>query len=251
VLDRTSRRRDVKKRSSILITGAAGNIGTKLRRALSDDYELTLLDRKPGGDRAIGRADLSVFDEGWAGCFRDVSTVVHLAADPHTGATWKSLIPDNIDALANVCRAAVQHGVERLVFTSSCHTMCGYRDRMPPRITIDMPPFPGCDYGVSKVIGEWILKSLHRDHDLQVVCLRIGWVPRMAIVPEEITDPWNRSVWLSERDLVQVVRCSIETRGIGYEVVNAMSDNSGSPWDLSRTGEVLSYHPRDGISSAP
>ena len=64
---------------TILITGAAGNLGMKLRRHLQGRYDLRLLDINPGGDVAIMSAALSQWDPGWVGQFHGIHTVVHLA----------------------------------------------------------------------------------------------------------------------------------------------------------------------------
>ena len=67
---------------TVLITGAAGNLGDKLRRHLEGRHSLRLLDIDARGDASILRADLSRWDENWASHFRGADCVVHLAADP-------------------------------------------------------------------------------------------------------------------------------------------------------------------------
>ena len=66
----------------MLITGACGNIGRKLRAAWDEVYDLILLDSNPGPeDSEVFKADLSVLDEDWITHFHGVDTVVHLAAN--------------------------------------------------------------------------------------------------------------------------------------------------------------------------
>jgi nucleoside-diphosphate-sugar epimerase len=237
---------DMKKK--ILITGAAGNIGNKLVNGLNDRYELTLLDRKKLDDKRFIYADLSDYDERWVKYFKGVSRVLHLAANPHTDAIWEELIPNNIDAVLNVCEACVQEKISRLIFASSCHTMKGYMDCNVPKITTDMPPLPGNHYGISKVIGERVCKSYSDRHFLSVICLRIGWVPREGKNLHALDNPWLRSLWLSTRDLIQVFEKAIESKAAGFIVLYAMSQNKGMKWDLSATEKILGYAPRDGLS---
>ena len=109
----------------ILITGAAGNIGTKLRNAFKDKYDLILLDKKQGGIEGIIWADLKDYDGDWNKHFKNVSTVIHLAGNPCIDAYWEELVPDNIDSVLNVCQACVEEKVGRLIFASSCHTIGG------------------------------------------------------------------------------------------------------------------------------
>jgi uronate dehydrogenase len=126
----------------ILITGAAGNIGSKLRKAFGNRYDLVLIDKRTNGDDTIVCADLSRYENRWASRFTDVSAVIHLAGNPDEKAAWDELFADNIDAVLNVCHACVGNKVERLIFASSCHTMGGYFDSKVSRITGDMKPLP-------------------------------------------------------------------------------------------------------------
>src|SRR5262245_61612244 len=67
---------------TVLITGACGNIGRKLRRAWADIYDLILIDRAVGeDDHNVIVADLEALDDDWITHFHGVDTVVHLAAN--------------------------------------------------------------------------------------------------------------------------------------------------------------------------
>ena len=127
--------------------------------------------------------------------------------------------------------------------------MGGYRDKNIDLITADMEPLPDCDYGASKLIGERICKSYSERYSLSVICLRIGWVPRQDKIPSIETSPWLRSLWLSNRDLVQVFEKSIESKTIKFEILYAMSDNKGMNWDLDTTVDTLDYKPQDGMNN--
>lgn len=92
---------------TVLITGASGNIGRKLRSAWADVYNLVLIDKNaPDDDPDVIAADLSVLDDEWITHFHGVDTVVHLAANGDEFAGWDELIAPNLDALANVFHAA-------------------------------------------------------------------------------------------------------------------------------------------------
>src|SRR5437016_3870927 len=97
-------------RRTVLITGAAGNIGRKLRAAWADRYELVLLDLAPGDDRDVIAADLADAERGWGEYFHDVDTVIHLAGNPNEFATWEEIQGPNLDAMANVGLAAALAG---------------------------------------------------------------------------------------------------------------------------------------------
>ncbi len=68
--------------TTVVITGAAGNIGTKLRRHFSAlGWTLRLLDAQ-APDPAVQVADLATWSDSWAEQFHDADAVIHLAADP-------------------------------------------------------------------------------------------------------------------------------------------------------------------------
>ena len=67
-------------RKRVLIAGAAGNIGGKLRNAFKDKYDLILLDRKRIEGENMICADLKKYDDGWIKHFENVSIVI-LAVD--------------------------------------------------------------------------------------------------------------------------------------------------------------------------
>ena len=231
----------------VLVTGAAGNIGSRVTQTLSERYELVLLDRDPRDRPGVVQADLRGYDPRWVRHFDQVDTVIHLAANPHTDARWEELIPDNIDSLLHVCGACVKKKVRRLVFASSCQTMEGYRKKGMDKITAKMEPLPANDYGISKVIGEKICRHHSDRFSLSAICLRIGWVPRHGLTKKEAVLSWKRGKWLSDRDLAQVLTRAVEAEEIRFGIFFAVSDNRGMPWDLAPARKVLGYRPRDGL----
>src|SRR5258708_1185517 len=96
--------------NTLLITGASASTGTKLRAHFADrDIGLRLLCLNPRDDPQVTSADLSVYDEAWAGEFEGVDAVIHLAGDPYATASWESVQKFNIELTLNVFRAAQEH----------------------------------------------------------------------------------------------------------------------------------------------
>jgi len=236
----------------VLITGASGNIGRKLRDAWRGLYDLVLIDRKaPPDDPEVIEADLAEWDESWVEHFDDVDTVVHLAANPDDSAAWDDLVRPNLDAAANVFNAAAYGGVERVIFASSNHAMGGYRDLGDIPITVDLPPRPDGPYGATKLVGERMGRSLASAFDVTFIAIRIGWVQRGANRPETLPDDWSRRMWLSDGDLVHLFESAVEA-DLGdraFLVVNGMSNNGGSRWDLTEAVEWLDYQPHDDATA--
>jgi len=58
---------------------------------------------------------------------------------------------------------------------------------------------------------------------------------------------WLKSLWLSDRDLIQFFEKSIEARDINFKILYATPDNTGMNWDLRSTMVTLGYEPQDGL----
>jgi nucleoside-diphosphate-sugar epimerase len=233
---------------TVLITGACGNIGRKLRAAWADTYDLVLIDAAaPADDPDVIAADLSVLDDDWITHFHGVDTVVHLAANSNELALWEELIGPNLDALANVFHAAALAGVERVVFASSSHVMGDYQTLRDGPISVNMKPMPDGPYGVTKLVGERLGRSLARAFDLTFIALRLGWIQEGKNRPETLPHDWARQMWLSNADLVQLFDCAVEAEieDRSFVLVNGMSRNHGMRWDLSGAAELLGFLPKD------
>jgi len=233
---------------TVLITGACGNIGRKLRDAWSETYDLVLLDVEGGRcDPDVIAADLGEFDDDWIGHFHGVDTVIHLAANPDEFASWEDVERGNLDALSNVFHASALAGVERLIFASSNHAMGGYKELGDMQITVDLPPRPDGPYGATKLVGERLGKSLAAAFDLTFIAIRLGWIQTGENLPDTLPDEWARDMWLSNADLVRLFESAVEAEldDRTFVVVNGVSNNRGSRWDLSAAAELLGYSPED------
>ena len=237
---------------TVLITGACGTIGRKLRAAWADAYDLILIDKAAGPDEPeVVAADLATWDEYWTDAFLGVDTVVHLAANPNAFADWDELAGPNLDAMANVLNASALAGVDRIVFASSNHAMGGYRDRDETPIGAELAPRPGNAYGAAKLMGERLGRSLSEAFDLTFIALRIGWVQTGENRPATLPDDWARSLWLSDGDLIRLFDRAVEA-DLGdrtFAVVNGISKNRGTRWDLDGAAELIGYTPEDDASA--
>jgi uronate dehydrogenase len=141
--------------SVILITGAAGRIGTYLRRGLPHlGWRLRLLDVKQPVNPASGEeavvADIRDTDSVDA-AVRGVDAVVHLAGIAGE-APFADICAANIVGTHTVFDAARRAGVSRIVYASSNHAV-GFTPRQP-LVPVDLPIRPDTYYGVSKAFGE-------------------------------------------------------------------------------------------------
>ena len=233
----------------VVITGANGHLGTKLAADLAprEGYALVRLGHGAGTEAMID-ADLARYDPAWADAFAGADAVVHLAANPSWTAQWSELVGPNIDAVLNVGRAAVEHGVGRIVFASSNWVMAGHRFGEDV-LTASAPPAPVNGYGATKLFGERHGRHLHEAHGVGFVALRIGWVQRERDNrpgPHMTHGRWGQEMWLSDRDFRDCVRHAIEAPDVGFAIVNAMSDNPGMRWDLAGGEAAIGWRPQDG-----
>lgn len=230
----------------ILITGARGNLGTKLRHHLAARYDLVLTSRHSGGDQTIRPADLRVWDPAWVSLFAGVEVVVHLAANSNHRALWSELVATNIDMVLNVYEAAVVNHVSRVIFASSNHVLSGYREGAVPSLNSSTPPWPGNAYGATKLVGERIGKHFGERHRISSINVRIGWNRRNRNVPGPDGDDWGRWMWLSDRDYHHLMECCLLAPvSIKWAIINGVSNNSGSPWDLIEAKALVGYRPQD------
>jgi hypothetical protein len=159
----------------ILITGAAGEIGTVLRAGLAGSYSLLrLLDVRPCANAGKGEeavvADVTDLDAVTAAT-RDIDCVVHLAGVPREGP-WNQILPKNVAGTYNLFEAARRSGVKRVIFASSNHVIGFYR--VGNKVDENALVRPDSRYGVSKVFGEAVGRLYADKHGLSVACLRIG-----------------------------------------------------------------------------
>jgi len=223
---------------TILITGAAGDIGTHLRRELSGVYKLRLSDIRPIQHASAGESfdpgDIADMDDALR-ITRGVDAIVHLGG-VSAEAEWEPILRANIVGCYNIFEAARQNGVRRVLFATSNHAVGFYRrDEV---IDHRVYPRPDSRYGLSKVFGEQV-GSLYADkYGLEVFCMRIG-----NVNPKPV-DKRRLSIWISPRDLAQLIRIGVDHPGIRFEIVYGVSNNQRSWYDNSNATR-LGYRPQD------
>ena len=222
----------------VLMTGAAGGIGTMIRRDLRAIYpDLVLSDMRPPdglepGERFVP-ADLA--DPAQVEAALDgIDAIAHFGGFSVEGP-WETILSANIVGCYNLFEAARRQGVKRVVFASSNHAVGFY-----PRHTSIGPavvPRPDTRYGVSKVFGEAVGALYADKHGMRVLSLRIG-----NVAPAPI-DKRRLAIWLHPDDLIQLIRIGFEHPGLTYDVVYGASFNERAWWDNTRAYE-LGYRPR-------
>src|SRR3954470_2053625 len=226
----------------VLVTGAAGRIGTVLRGGLPErGWAVRCLDvvpiveTRPGEEHVVADvADLVAMVDATEGA----AAVVHLAGVVGE-STWPAISRANIDGTYCALEAARRAGVPRVVLASSNHAT-GFTPRPGAGLLReeDAPPRPDTYYGVAKVTME-ALGSLYADrYGMDVVCLRIG-----SAFPEPMSLR-HLSTWLSPADTISLVDAALTVPSPGFAVVWGVSANPRNWWDLS-AARALGYEPAD------
>jgi uronate dehydrogenase len=225
-------------RKTVLITGAAGSVGGHLRRELAGKYDLRLSDNRPLEDIRKGetfwRGDITRLADALR-ISKGADAIIHLGGYSVEGP-WDEILAANIVGCRNMFEAARQNGVKRFLFASSNHAVGFY----PRARVIDHRAEirPDSRYGVSKVFGE-ALGHLYSDkYGLEVFCMRIGNVHPFPV------DKRRLSIWLSPRDLAQLVSIGIDHPDIRFEIVYGVSGNRRSWYDNTNAAR-LGYRPED------
>jgi len=242
----------------VVITGAAGQIGSHLVEELSCDHELCLIDRcfVPGRRSIVGNlarrsGALRWFRREsyrWSDAFAGAQVVVHLAADAALSAPWESILPNNIQATFNVLQAASDHGVQRVVFASSNWAVRAFEQKLAPdcyrmdgpKIDSGTAPFPLKAYGLSKGFGEIAGRMFVDEGRLKsFIAVRIGSFSAKPRMDERL-----RNLWIGAEDIRTLFRRCVEAEFEGFHIVYGVSAQRTVPYDLTHTRELLSWFPR-------
>ncbi|RFC61836.1 NAD(P)-dependent oxidoreductase [Fulvimarina endophytica] len=229
--------------SKLLVTGAAGGLGTLMRGRL-DSVAKTLrlsdiAEMEPGGaDAEFVRCDLADRNAVMSlveGC----DGILHLGG-VSIEKSFDKILPANIVGVYNLYEAARAHGMPRILFASSNHTI-GYYTQ-DTHLTADVPLRPDGLYGVSKCFGEAVASLYHDKFGQETAIVRIG------SCFEKPRDHRMLSTWMSPDDFARLIECVFRAPRLGCPVIWGVSDNDTRWWDNTATA-FLGWKPKD--SSEP
>lgn len=232
--------------TNILLTGAAGRIGSAFREYAGERYRLRLADRdidRIGDARghelfALDAADPTACQAACAG----MDVVIHLAADPSPKADfYGSLLDNNIKATYNIFRAAKDQGCRRVIYASSIRVLEGYPQ--DAALAPDLPVRPIDMYGASKCFGEATAQVFAATEGLSSIVIRIGTFHPQWHEPR--SDAAGLSRIISRRDMSQLLLRCVETPDIPFAIVHGLSDNRIKRLDITSTKALLGYAPQD------
>jgi len=229
----------MKKKNKIVLTGAAGRLGSYLREPLTRlAAELTSTDIAedigqlyPG--ETYVRADLADLDA-MIDMMAGADMVVHFGAIVDEGDFQELLGPNFIGAY-NIWEAAHRNGLERVIYASSIHAVGMYPKTQ--HIGVDVPHRPDTFYGLAKCFAEDLGRMYWEKRGLEAVCLRI-------LSCAQVSNARALGTWLSYDDLIHLVERAIDTPVTEFTIVYGVSNNDRAPVDNS-AARYLGYRPKD------
>jgi uronate dehydrogenase len=225
---------------TILITGAAGQIGTMLRSRLArPGRTLRLLDTVPlaaGPAEECVTASITDLDAMTAAC-AGVDAVIHLAAIADEAA-WERILAVNVEGSYTAFEAARRAGVPRVVYASSNHAV-GFTPRSEFPVPDYAFPAPDTYYGVAKVTGEALAALYYHRYHMDAICLRI------LTCAERPRNARALATWLSPDDAGRLFEACLTAPDPGFRVAYGVSANTRGGWVSLAEARSLGYEPRD------
>jgi nucleoside-diphosphate-sugar epimerase len=216
----------------IVVTGGSGRLGIPtVSRLLAAGHSLLSVDSVPC---PVPGVDWSVVDlrhrEPAYLFLRDAEVVIHLGNHNNAKrADHQTLLAENTAMNVNVCQAASELGVRRIVFASSIQAVSGgpilplhqypaRPARRLPALPVDgtTPPRAGNAYGLSKIFGEQLVAHHAQHHGGEGIAIRFPYLApdanfphRASIRPENKTLQAELYGWLWIEDAARLLeRCA-------------------------------------------
>jgi len=224
----------------LLMTGAAGIVGSALRPLLREQYASLLLTdiaevsgiTKPERFQQGDLGDLGFLIE----LCQEVDAIIHLGGLVGANYTFEEVLGPNIIGTHNLFEAAVRAGVRRVVYASSHHVV-GFEPR-GESIDHQTAPRPNGEYALSKAYGEAAASYYVDNFGLEILSIRIGYLGN------DISTERRLHTWVSHRDLAALVQIGLTTSELRHEIVYGISEVP-DPFFDNRNATRLGYVPQD------
>ncbi|MBT3554536.1 MAG: NAD(P)-dependent oxidoreductase [Chloroflexi bacterium] len=249
------------KNSKILVTGMSGLIGGLAGRQFAENYDVSALGRSNVEGFTTSIVDIGDGIDNILPALDGVETVIHMAGS-RGDVPAETHIKANVTGAYNLFEACRIAGVKRIVAASTGAVIAGYEKDEPfkslvhdpgfempsPRlnITIDSPVRPRNMYSVSKMFTENLGRMYSEQHDMSIICIRVGKVE----IDDVPLNARNASVWCSHRDILQMIDKAVHAPAdLKYAVVFACSDNPTRYRDLEHAKNLLGFVPQDSAAN--
>ena len=237
-------------RKKLLITGAAGLVGSALRKYLRGRYDFRLLFHnnipEVESEDEIVVSDTADFEQ-MVDAAAGVDAIAHLGIAVSKRGYPRSrynrmVIETDINGTYNIFEAARINGVKTVIYASS-NAITGRYETDGLLSTPEVTPRPRDFYGVGKAFGEALGRHYHDLFGLSVYCIRICNFPNTDEVNTKYEPGMNR--WLSACDMAELAACCLEAKHPQFGIIYGVSQGSESKFDISNSLELVGWQPRD------
>lgn len=223
----------------ILLTGAAGSLGSMLRPRLHKYAQrIRLSDINSIADQHHPAEEIVCCDladkAAVHALVKDVDAIIHFGG-VSTEHAFEDVLGPNICGSYHIYEAARQHGVRRIIFASSNHVV-GFHPR-GEILDSHCLRKPDGYYGLSKSFGEDLASFYWHRYAIETLSIRIG-----SAFPQ----PSNirmLSTWLHYDDLEQLIFKGLSAARLEHSVVFGASNNQQTWWDNALVAD-LDYQPQ-------
>ena len=243
-------------RGTVLITDAASRLGQAIVKRLRRKWRLRLLDTKPikvAEPNEYVCGDILDRDLLWK-AMRGMEAVIHtgqfpqkLPDDPHLRD--QSLLELGTRGANELCLAAVEAGVKRIVYGSTLEMFASYGD--DKRINEATKPQPTIEMAqMSPHLGELATRIFAQNHRVGVTVLRLG----RLVEEEKVLGPEPDLMWLDYRDAAQAFEVALR-RDLSDEVrwedrwaVYHICADINNPKYLLHAARSLKFNPKHNFT---
>lgn len=234
----------------VLVTGSTGAIGAPLaQHLLRRGHTVRGFARRP----SPGLDDYVVADLGDRDAVRraaeGMDTIVHLGAYPNPADFIDVLLQPNVVGLYHVCEAAAEMKVRRLVLASTVQVISGHTfgDRA---VEVEDGPAPSNHYALTKAWAELAGQMYARVHNLSVISVRIGWLPRTTDDARRLAaSPQGTRIFFSHNDSNRFHALCVESPnpppGTAVTLMATSRPVGGERMSLKEARRVLGYEAQD------
>lgn len=211
----------------IIITGSRGSLGKILKKELRGVFDLTYIDKKPDGVKAIALDIADDYDK-FKNILKDNDIIIHLAWDNLEDFPSENIVRQNKVMAENVYRAAVEKNISRVIVASSVHANDYSKVPTGTYLSPKSECWPDTPYGATKIYIEHLGRYYSRKHGLEVICIRLGGVNKRNEIRFN-EDPLYDKVLLYKEDFVDLIRLCIEVKKVpdNFAVFYAVSNVRG------------------------
>jgi len=241
------------KKKKILLLGGGGVVGRMLYYGLLEKYDLLVADINIPSDNYKNnyiRTDVTNYQELLKSIPSDLDQIINLVGmneqlpivSPEEFSNMSKLY---VNGVYNVYHAAATLGIKKVVFVSSNHVTDFYESNgyslIDREISVLDYPKSISAYGVLKLAGEGLGYAYHINHNLSIICLRLGTVRENELKEITTCDRLKRTI-LCRLDLLNLFESAIETQ-IQYGIYYGVSNNLDKAWSIDNAIKEIGYKP--------